>query len=171
MLKLKWVVHRQISFTDQMKIESENIGSVWYNGGHENFVIKLRFTKRYLQVIRAQHCIRAYKDETSVLRSKLLEHENLVRYVDRLKTEFVDAGSSSSVPNYPSSAAPRRGPSNWSSKPKSKPKREKTKEEKSFKRRSKYFLVAQLVSVVLFVTLMARADDAEIELDDDEGYE
>ncbi|VVA39553.1 PREDICTED: metaxin-2 [Prunus dulcis] len=109
--------------------------------------------------------------ETSVLRSKLLEHENLVRYVDRLKTEFVDAGSSSSVPNYPSSAAPRRGPSNWSSKPKSKPKREKTKEEKSFKRRSKYFLVAQLVSVVLFVTLMARADDAEIELDDDEGYE
>ncbi|ONI27314.1 hypothetical protein PRUPE_1G079200 [Prunus persica] len=108
--------------------------------------------------------------ETSVLRSKLLEHENLVRYVDRLKTEFVDAGSSSSVPNYPSSAAPRRGPSNWSSKPKSKPKREKTKEEKSFQRRSKYFLVAQLVSVVLFVTLMARADDAEIELDD-EGYE
>ncbi|XP_020409370.1 mitochondrial outer membrane import complex protein METAXIN isoform X2 [Prunus persica] len=103
--------------------------------------------------------------ETSVLRSKLLEHENLVRYVDRLKTEFVDAGSSSSVPNYPSSAAPRRG-----SKPKSKPKREKTKEEKSFQRRSKYFLVAQLVSVVLFVTLMARADDAEIELDD-EGYE
>lgn len=49
-----------------------------------------------------------------MLRSKLLEHENLVRYVDRLKTEFVDAGSSSSVPNYPSSAAPRRGPSNWS---------------------------------------------------------
>ncbi|KAL6292567.1 hypothetical protein ACE6H2_000709 [Prunus campanulata] len=107
--------------------------------------------------------------ETSVLRSKLLEHENLVRYVDRLKTEIVDAGSSSSVPNFnanPSSAAPRRG-----SKPKSKPKREKTKEEISFKRRSKYFLVAQLVSVVLFVTLMARADDAEIELDDDEGYE
>ncbi|XP_021816042.1 mitochondrial outer membrane import complex protein METAXIN [Prunus avium] len=112
--------------------------------------------------------------ETSVLRSKLLEHENLVRYVDRLKTEIVDAGSSSSVPNFnasPSSAAPRRGPSNWSSKPKSKPKREKTKEEISFKRRSKYFLVAQLVSVVLFVTLMARADDAEIELDDVEGYE
>ncbi|BFG14500.1 hypothetical protein CerSpe_007740 [Prunus speciosa] len=112
--------------------------------------------------------------ETSMLRSKLLEHENLVRYVDRLKTEIVDAGSSSSVPNFnanPSSAAPRRGPSNWSSKPKSKPKREKTKEEISFKRRSKYFLVAQLVSVVLFVTLMARADDAEIELDDDEGYE
>ncbi|KAL6285322.1 hypothetical protein ACE6H2_009712 [Prunus campanulata] len=51
------------------------------------------------------------------------------------------------------------------------PKGKKTKEEKSFKRRSKYFLVAQLVSVVLFVTLMARADDAEIELDGDEGYE
>ncbi|PQQ17315.1 mitochondrial outer membrane import complex protein METAXIN [Prunus yedoensis var. nudiflora] len=52
--------------------------------------------------------------------------------------------------------------------PRANPKGKKTKEEKSFKRRSKYFLVAQLVSVVLFVTLMARA---EIELDGDEGYE
>ncbi|KAL6285187.1 hypothetical protein ACE6H2_009577 [Prunus campanulata] len=55
--------------------------------------------------------------------------------------------------------------------PRANPKGKKTKEEKSFKRRSKYFLVAQLVSIVLFVTLMARADDAEIELDGDEGYE
>ncbi|KAL6976548.1 metaxin 1, partial [Sarracenia purpurea var. burkii] len=36
--------------------------------------------------------------ETSVLRSKLLEHSNLVRYADKLKREFVEAGSSSSVP-------------------------------------------------------------------------
>lgn len=114
--------------------------------------------------------------ETSVLRSKLLEHENLVRYADRIKMEFVDASTSSSVPNFhanPSSAAPRRGPSNWRSKPKTKPKREKTKEEKDFKRRAKYFLVAQLVSVVLFVTLMGQVDGAEVELDDDddEGFD
>ncbi|KAM2638054.1 hypothetical protein EV1_022478 [Malus domestica] len=111
--------------------------------------------------------------ETSVLRSKLLEHENLVKYADRLKVEFVDSGSPSSVPNFhgnSSSAAPRRGPSNSSSKPKSKPKREETKEEKSFKRRARYFLTAQLVSVVLFVTLLSRVDEADVEVDDD-GYE
>ncbi|TQE03631.1 hypothetical protein C1H46_010762 [Malus baccata] len=112
--------------------------------------------------------------ETSVLRSKLLEHENLVKYADRLKVEFMDAGSSSSVPNFhanPSSAAPRRGPSNSSSKSKSKPKREKTKEEKSFKSRARYFIIAQLVSVVLFVTLLSRVDEADAEVDDDDGYE
>ncbi|XP_009334573.2 mitochondrial outer membrane import complex protein METAXIN-like [Pyrus x bretschneideri] len=111
--------------------------------------------------------------ETSVLQSKLLEHENLVKYADRLKVEFVDSGSPSSVPNFhrnSSSAAPRRGPSNSSSKPKSKPKREETKEEKSFKRRARYFLTAQLVSVVLFVTLLSRVDEADVEVDDD-GYE
>lgn len=59
------------------------------------------------------------------------------------------------------------------SKPKTKPKREKTKEEKDFKRRAKYFLVAQLVSVVLFVTLMGQVDGVEVELDDDddEGFD
>lgn len=56
------------------------------------------------------------------------------------------------------------------SKPKSKPKREETKEEKSFKRRARYFLTAQLVSVVLFVTLLSRVDEADVEVDDD-GYE
>ncbi|KAM5553750.1 mitochondrial outer membrane import complex protein METAXIN [Rosa sericea] len=113
--------------------------------------------------------------ETSILRSKLLEHENLVGYASRVNMEFVDANTSSSVPNShanPSSSAPRRGPSNWRSKPKTKPKREKTKEEKDFKRRAKYFLVAQLVSVVLFVTLMGQVDGVEVELDDDdEGFD
>ena len=57
------------------------------------------------------------------------------------------------------------------SKPKSKPKREKTEEEKTFKRRAKYFLATQLVAVLLFLTLMGRPDDADVELDDDdEGY-
>lgn len=58
------------------------------------------------------------------------------------------------------------------SKPKPKPKREKTNEEKTFKRRGKYFVGAQLVAVLLFLTLMGRGDDAEVELDDDdEGYD
>lgn len=57
------------------------------------------------------------------------------------------------------------------SKPKSKPKREKTQEEKTFKRKAKYFVVAQLVAVVVFLTLMTSFDDAEVELDDDGGYD
>lgn len=57
------------------------------------------------------------------------------------------------------------------SKPKTKPKKEKTNEEKTFKRRAKYFVGAQLVAVLLFLTLMGRGDDAEVELDDDEGYD
>lgn len=55
------------------------------------------------------------------------------------------------------------------SKPKSKPKREKTQEEKIFKRRGKYFVVAQLVAVVVFLSLMTTFDDAEVELDDGDG--
>lgn len=118
--------------------------------------------------------------ETSVLRSKLLEHGNLVSYAEKLKMEFIEAGSSSSsvphlqsssVPHFQSesSSAPRKGPSNWSSKPKTKPKREKTKEEKTFKRRAKYFVVTQLVAVLLFLTLMNKPND-EMELEDDESY-
>ncbi|KAF4381260.1 hypothetical protein G4B88_009588 [Cannabis sativa] len=112
--------------------------------------------------------------EMSVLRRKLLEHGNLVRYVERVKTEFVETGPSYSVPHFradSSSSIPKKGPSK-SSKPKSKPKKEKTKEEKTFKRRAKYFLATQLVAVLLFLTLMGRPDDVEVDLDDDdEGYD
>ncbi|XP_023516804.1 mitochondrial outer membrane import complex protein METAXIN-like [Cucurbita pepo subsp. pepo] len=116
--------------------------------------------------------------ETSVLRSKLLEHSNLVRYAEKYMTELIEVGTSS-LPSSSSarsssgasSSAPRRGPYNWSSKPKSKQKKEKTKEEKTFKRRGKYFVGAQVVAVLLFLTLMGRGDDAEVELDDDEGYD
>jgi metaxin len=55
------------------------------------------------------------------------------------------------------------------SKPRSKPKRQKTKEEKTFRKRAKYFVVTQLVAVLLFLTFMNRSDD-EVELEDDEGY-
>ncbi|TYH04674.1 hypothetical protein ES288_A08G025100v1 [Gossypium darwinii] len=114
-----------------------------------------------------------YHQDTSVLRSKLLEHDNIVRYAEKLKTELIESGSSSSGPQFrsvPSSSTPRKGPSNWSSKPKSKPKREKTEEEKTFKRRAKYFLAAQLLAVLLFLSMMGGYDSGDLELDDeDEG--
>ncbi|XP_022754025.1 mitochondrial outer membrane import complex protein METAXIN-like [Durio zibethinus] len=110
---------------------------------------------------------------TSVLRSKLLEHDNIVRYAEKLKMELIESGSSSTGAQFhsvPSSSAPRKGPSSWSSKPKSKPKKEKTEEEKTFKRRVKYFLAAQLLSVLLFLSLMGGYDSGDVELyDDDEG--
>lgn len=111
--------------------------------------------------------------DTSVLRSKLLEHSNLVQYAEKLKTEFMEAGSSSSsVPRFPaepSSSTSRRGPSNWSSKAKSKPKREKTEEEKTFRRRAKYFLVTQLVAVLVFLSLLGvSGGDNEVDLDDED---
>ncbi|KAK8635446.1 hypothetical protein V6N13_004183 [Hibiscus sabdariffa] len=111
--------------------------------------------------------------ETSVLRSKLLGHNNIIRYAEKLKMELIESSSSSSGPqihSVPSSSTPKRGPSNWSSKPKSKPKREKTEEEKKFKRRAKYFLAAQLLAVLLFLSVMGGSDADDMELDDeDEG--
>ncbi|GLT73067.1 hypothetical protein SLA2020_449490 [Shorea laevis] len=112
--------------------------------------------------------------ESSVLRTKLLEHGNLVKYAEKLKMEFIEAGSSSSSVSYfqsdPPSSASRRGPPNSSSKPRSKTKSQKTKEEKTFRKRAKYFVVTQVVAVLLFLTFMNRPDD-EVELEDDEGYE
>ncbi|MCD7446273.1 hypothetical protein HAX54_000083 [Datura stramonium] len=57
------------------------------------------------------------------------------------------------------------------SKPKSKPKREKTEEEKKFRRRAKYFLVTQLVAVLVFLSLLGGSDAAEVELDEDDGVD
>ncbi|PIN08170.1 Translocase of outer mitochondrial membrane complex, subunit TOM37/Metaxin 1 [Handroanthus impetiginosus] len=108
--------------------------------------------------------------ETSVLKSKLLGHANLVNYAENLKMEYVDANTaSSSVPQSdPSSSASRRGPSNWSSKPRSKPRREKTEEEKKFRRRAKYFLATQFVAILVFLSLLSGSNDAEVELEDDD---
>ncbi|KAJ9562652.1 hypothetical protein OSB04_007812 [Centaurea solstitialis] len=103
--------------------------------------------------------------ETSVLRGKLLEQANLVKYADKHKAELLDAGSSSSNPS--SSSVPRRGPSNWGSKPKSQPKKERTEEEKSFRRKAKYFLVTQMVAVLVFLSLLGGSDDTEVDVDGD----
>jgi len=42
-----------------------------------------------------------------MLRSALLEHGNLIRYAEKLKTDFLEAGSSSSVPQFLSDASTR----------------------------------------------------------------
>ncbi|KAL3625163.1 hypothetical protein CASFOL_030617 [Castilleja foliolosa] len=114
--------------------------------------------------------------ETSVLRSKLLAHTNLVNYAENLKMEYVDAtSSSSSVPQTDptsSSSASRRGPSYWRSNPNSKPKREKTEEEKKFKRKAKYFLATQLVAILVFLSILGGSNSDDVELgDDDVDYE
>ncbi|CAN4084920.1 unnamed protein product [Withania somnifera] len=114
---------------------------------------------------------RREEEETSVLRSKLLEYDNLVRYIEKYKSELVDSSASSSSGTQSqsdlSSSVPRR-PSRWNSKPKSKPKREKTEEEKKFRRRAKYFLVTQLVAVLVFHSLLGGSDVSEVELDEDD---
>lgn len=105
--------------------------------------------------------------ETSVLRSKLLGHANLVTYAENLKTEYVDA--SLPVPQSdPSSSASKRGPTYWSSKPKKKTTREKTEEEKKFRRRAKYFLATQAVAVLVFLSVIGGSYGGEVEVDDDD---
>ncbi|CAI9099146.1 OLC1v1035923C2 [Oldenlandia corymbosa var. corymbosa] len=53
--------------------------------------------------------------ETSSLRSKLLEHANLVNYAESHKLGFIDAAPQSQ--SDPSSSAPKRGPSSFSKLP------------------------------------------------------
>ncbi|CAI0427818.1 unnamed protein product [Linum tenue] len=103
--------------------------------------------------------------EDSVIRAALLEHGNLVRYAERHKNDFLTSGqSSASASNFqpPPSAAQA------SSKPKRKPKREKTEEEKSFQRKAKYFIGAQLVAVLLFLSLLGSSSKADLDEDDED---
>ncbi|KAJ6932489.1 mitochondrial outer membrane import complex protein METAXIN-like [Populus alba x Populus x berolinensis] len=105
-----------------------------------------------------------------MLRSALLE----------LKTDFLEAGSSSSVPQFLSDASltSTRCPSNSGkidlfifyscecyigSKPKKQPKRERTEKEKTFRRRAGHFLVTQVVAVLVFLSVMSSNDFSEVE--------
>ncbi|CAH2051275.1 unnamed protein product [Thlaspi arvense] len=103
--------------------------------------------------------------ETSVLRCKLMEHSNLVRYAEKLKSEFLEASSSSPSPplhSFPSSFSRK------SSKPKSKPKTEKTEEEKKFKKRARFFLAAQFLAVVIYLSVMGGGSSNELEYEDED---
>lgn len=79
-----------------------------------NICSSLIIMGRNLSMLPAITCYQ----ESSVLRTKLLEHGNLVKYAEKLKMEFIEAGSSSSSASYfqsdPPSSASRRGPSNSS---------------------------------------------------------
>ncbi|KAJ6857747.1 mitochondrial outer membrane import complex protein METAXIN [Populus alba x Populus x berolinensis] len=103
--------------------------------------------------------------ESSMLQSALLEHGNLIRYAEKLKTDFMEAGSSSSVVQFLSDAS---STSTRRSKPKKQPKRERTEEEKTFRRRARYFLVTQVVAVLVFQSVMSSNDFSEVEVDEDE---
>ncbi|KAL2928862.1 Mitochondrial outer membrane import complex protein METAXIN [Bienertia sinuspersici] len=120
--------------------------------------------------------------DASVLKSKLLNFSNLVKYTEKLSTELIDPSAQSAVPAWsrvpssegnPSTSTNKSGGfSNWSSKPKSKPKKERTEEEKKFRRRAKYFLTAQLVSVLVFLSLFGGSDAGEVDFDEgDEGID
>ncbi|KAL5699479.1 hypothetical protein ACHQM5_030373 [Ranunculus cassubicifolius] len=107
--------------------------------------------------------------ETSQLRAKLLDHANLVRYSENLKFEFLEPDISSvpgSLSNPSSSSVPRRRPQWRSRVPPRQPKREKTYEEKKFIKRGKFFLAAQVISVLIYLSL-AHGGDAELEEDND----
>ncbi|KAJ6808304.1 mitochondrial outer membrane import complex protein METAXIN-like [Iris pallida] len=102
--------------------------------------------------------------DTSSLRNNLLRHDNLVRYSENLKAEFLETSSSSSCAATPST--PRRRASSYrSSKPKPKPKGERTEEEKTFRKRAKYFLATQLVAVLVFLSLFGGSDGSEMDED------
>ncbi|XP_038984410.1 mitochondrial outer membrane import complex protein METAXIN isoform X2 [Phoenix dactylifera] len=114
--------------------------------------------------------------DTSVLRNSLLKLANLVKYAEYLKTDLLEASSSSSssIPRSPfdasTSSMPRKSASSrW--KPKPKAKRERTEEEKIFRRRAKYFLATQLVAVIVFLSLFGGADGSEDGAEDGGAYE
>lgn len=114
--------------------------------------------------------------DTSVLKSKLLNYNNLVKYTEKLSAELlgdVSAWSSgspavSSSTNPSSSTSKPAGFSNWCSKPKTKPKKERTEEEKKFRRRAKYFLAAQFISVLVYLSLFGGSDTADVEFEEED---
>ncbi|CAN1326546.1 Mitochondrial outer membrane import complex protein METAXIN [Linum perenne] len=114
--------------------------------------------------------------EESVLRTALLEHGNLIRYAEKHNNDLLKSGpSSASLPQFPSPASSQASSTVKSllgSKSKRKPKREQTEEEKAFKRKAKYFLGAQLVAVLLFLSLLGSSGSSDMGIDeDDEDYE
>ncbi|KAE8777136.1 mitochondrial outer membrane import complex protein METAXIN [Hordeum vulgare] len=112
---------------------------------------------------------------TSMLRSYLQNYDNLVKLAEDIKVQLVGvdssaAGSASSDP--PSSSTPRKTASSGQSyKPKPKAKKERTEEEKKFRRRTKYFLAAQLISVLVFLSIMGGVDSSELDDDYELEYE
>lgn len=108
-------------------------------------------------------------NDSSTLRKELMKHDNLVKYAENLKTKFLEASGSSpllrSAPGFTSSSrtgAKYKGPNKKDTKP-------KTEEEKTFRRRAKYFLITQFIAVLVFLTLMGSINEGEVEMEDEDG--
>ncbi|KAJ6942317.1 hypothetical protein NC652_008206 [Populus alba x Populus x berolinensis] len=134
--------------------------TIYYSGppwliGKALFMKQVYVVKQRLGITK-ENTEQREAEESSMLRSALLE----------LKTDFLEAGSSSSVPQFLSDASLT---STRCSKPKKQPKRERTEEEKTFRRRAGYFLVTQVVAVLVFLSVMSSNDFSEVEVDD-EGF-
>lgn len=116
-------------------------------------------------------------NDSSKLRQELMKHDNLIRYAENLKTEFLEASNSSAPPRSSthfasSSRTSRSRTSSGGAKyrgSKEKQTRTETEEEKIFKKRGKYFLITQIVAIVVFLSIMGGTstgeDEAEMEED------
>ncbi|OIW14234.1 hypothetical protein TanjilG_21374 [Lupinus angustifolius] len=114
--------------------------------------------------------------ESSTLQIKFSEHVNLVRYVQQRKTELIEAGAfpSNDTPFHAGASSSASRGSKSKSKPKGDKTKEESKEEKTYRKRAKYFVVAQVVAVVLFVSIMSGYGNGDVEVDDadaDYGYD
>ncbi|XP_020220183.1 mitochondrial outer membrane import complex protein METAXIN [Cajanus cajan] len=165
--KAVWVKQKHGINKDNAEVKEEEIYaransaydalSTWL--GEQNYLFENRPSS--LDAIFLAHALVVLQalPESSILRSKFLEHANLERYVQQHKTELIEAGTSPSNDPHlhadPSSSA-SSSRSTSSSKPKTKPKKKpQTKEEKTFRRRAKYFVVAQVVALVLFYSVIS----------------
>ncbi|GJN00845.1 hypothetical protein PR202_ga18065 [Eleusine coracana subsp. coracana] len=112
--------------------------------------------------------------DTSVLRGTLQKHDNLVNFAEHHKAQLLESSSSglgsSSDPSM-SSNPRKKASAGRSYKPKPRAKKERTEEEKTFRRRAKYFLATQLVAVLVFLSLLGGVDSSELEDDDGIDYE
>ncbi|KAH9300818.1 hypothetical protein KI387_012401 [Taxus chinensis] len=115
---------------------------------------------------------------SSRLRQELMKHDNLFRYAENLKTEFLEASGSSALPRWSSphfASSSKTDKSHTSSggakyrASKEKHTQPKTEEEKIFKKRGKYFLITQFIAVVVFLSLMGGTGEDEVEVEDNDG--
>ncbi|WJX96597.1 hypothetical protein P8452_77779 [Trifolium repens] len=170
--KVRWVKSKHGITDDNAVVKQEEIyvrASYAYDAlskllGEKNYLFENRPSS--LDAIFLAHGLVVLQalPESSTLRIKFSEHDNLVRYVQKCKTELIEAGPHSHTDALPSGS---RSQSTKRPKPKSVPKREKTEQEKTFKRRGSYFVAAQLVAVVVFLTLMLTFDGTEMEVEND----
>eukprot|EP01018_Ginkgo_biloba_P027322 Gb_34072 [translate_table: standard] len=145
--------------------------------GEQSFFFENRPTS--LDAIFLGHALFVLQTSTdsSVMRRELMKHDNLIRYAENLKNEFLESEGSTSIPRFPSepassSKAGKSRTSHGGAKykgSKENAKKERTEEEKIFRKRAKYFLITQFVAVIVFLTLMGGSSEDDVELEDEDG--